>query len=115
MIIHGRIQKSKKRKTPKAVQAQHDEWLTNVQKMHTGFSRKPVRAPVQPFSFTQTVFRRETQHIPSKNSDNMAPCVKPADKVYTGDKMLGIGTLHKSNAVPVFRAEDAQDIAKMRR
>jgi hypothetical protein len=36
-------------------------------------------------------------------------------KVYTGDAMIGISTLHKSNAVPVFRQEDAVDIAKMRR
>jgi hypothetical protein len=36
-------------------------------------------------------------------------------KVYTGDKMLGIGTLHKSNAVPVFSQEEALDMAKMRR
>ena len=34
---------------------------------------------------------------------------------YTGTKMLGVATLHKSNAVPVFQVEDAQDIAKMRR
>ena len=34
---------------------------------------------------------------------------------YTGDKMIGIGQLHKSNAVPVFRQEDAEDIARMRR
>lgn len=115
MIIHGRIQKSKKRKVPKAVQAQNEQWLQDLQKMTTNFSKKSVKAPVKPFSFTQTVFRRETPYIPSKNSDNMAPCVKPADKVYTGDKMLGIGTLHKSNAVPVFRVEDAHDMAKMRR
>jgi len=42
-------------------------------------------------------------------------CTKPADKVYTGDKMIGIGTLHKSNAVPVFSSDDAKDIARMRR
>lgn len=34
---------------------------------------------------------------------------------YTGDAVLGISTLHKSNAVPVFSREDAVDIAKMRR
>jgi hypothetical protein len=34
---------------------------------------------------------------------------------YTGDKMLGVGTMHKSNSVPVFSAEDAEAIAKMRR
>lgn len=44
-----------------------------------------------------------------------APCVKAPDKVYTGTKIKGIGTMHKSNAVPIFSDEEAQDIAKMRR
>lgn len=34
---------------------------------------------------------------------------------YTGENMLGIGQLHKSNAIPVFKQEDAVDLAKMRR
>lgn len=41
--------------------------------------------------------------------------VKKADKVYTGTSMLGVATLHKSNAIPVFQVEDAKDISKMRR
>jgi hypothetical protein len=40
--------------------------------------------------------------------------VKQSQK-YTGDKILGIGTMHKSNAVPIFSGEQAQDISKMRR
>jgi len=43
------------------------------------------------------------------------PCVKAETKVYTGDKMIGIGQLHKSNAVPVFSNQEAIDISKMRR
>jgi hypothetical protein len=43
------------------------------------------------------------------------PCLKAPDKVYTGTMIKGIGTMHKSNAVPVFSDEQAQDIAKMRR
>ena len=39
---------------------------------------------------------------------------KPAQQ-YTGNKILGIGTLHKSNAVPIFTDQEAVDIAKMRR
>ena len=39
----------------------------------------------------------------------------PAPKVYTGDKIVGIAAMHKSNLVPVFNAEAAQDISKMRR
>jgi hypothetical protein len=34
---------------------------------------------------------------------------------YTGTKMIGIGTLHKSNAVPVFCEDEAKEMARMRR
>ena len=57
---------------------------------------------------------RATEHIASLNT-GWAPCVKPADKVYTGTKVKGIGTMHKSNAVPIFSDEEAVDISKMRR
>lgn len=36
-------------------------------------------------------------------------------KVYTGDKMLGVGTMHKSNMVPIFSDQEAKDISTMRR
>jgi hypothetical protein len=39
---------------------------------------------------------------------------KPA-AVYTGTKVKGIGTMHKSNAVPIFSDEEAVDISRMRR
>jgi len=60
-------------------------------------------------------FRRETPHIPSLDPTNMAPCLKAPDKVYTGTLIKGIGTMHKSNAVPIFSDEEAVEIAKMRR
>jgi hypothetical protein len=34
---------------------------------------------------------------------------------YTGDKLIGIATMHKSNSVPVFSQEDAIEISRMRR
>lgn len=34
---------------------------------------------------------------------------------YTGTEVLGIGTLHKSNAQPIFSKEEATDIAHMHR
>ena len=52
--------------------------------------------------------------IPSVK-DTWEPCVRPADKVYTGDAIVGISTMHKSNAVPVFNKQAAIDISKMRR
>lgn len=60
-------------------------------------------------------YRRETTHIPSLDPTNMSPCLKAPDKVYTGTMIKGIGTMHKSNAVPIFSDEQAVDIAKMRR
>jgi hypothetical protein len=62
----------------------------------------------------ETIFRRETPKIDSLPF-TAGPCTKAPDKVYTGDKIKGIGTMHKSNAVPIFSDEEAQDIAKMRR
>lgn len=40
---------------------------------------------------------------------------KPEPKVYTGKNLMGIATMHKSNMVPVFNSQDAEDISKMRR
>lgn len=39
----------------------------------------------------------------------------PVVKEYTGTAMIGVATLHKSNAVPVFQEQDAKDISSMRR
>lgn len=40
---------------------------------------------------------------------------KVPDKVYTGNSIVGIATMHKSNAVPVFSDAEAVEISKMRR
>ena len=52
--------------------------------------------------------------IPSRDTGAGNATLKPA-KVYTGTKVKGIATMHKSNAVPVFSDEEAIDISKMRR
>jgi hypothetical protein len=58
---------------------------------------------------------RETQRIESRDTGHAgAVCTKEIPK-YTGTKILGIGTMHKSNAVPVFSDQEAHDIATMRR
>ena len=67
----------------------------------------------EPYS-PEPVFRRETEKIGSLPFTG-GPCVLPQQKVYTGTKIKGIGTMHKSNAVPIFSDEEAIDIAKMRR
>ena len=57
---------------------------------------------------------REMPRINSRDT-GWVPCTKSTDKVYTGTKVKGIGTMHKSNAVPIFSDEEAVDISKMRR
>jgi hypothetical protein len=57
--------------------------------------------------------RNTTAHIPSRDTGGNATLREP--KVYTGTKVKGIATMHKSNAVPVFSDEEAIDISKMRR
>ena len=57
--------------------------------------------------------RNTTAHLKSVDTGGNATLKEP--KVYTGTKVKGIATMHKSNAVPVFSDEEAQDISKMRR
>jgi hypothetical protein len=58
--------------------------------------------------------RRETTYYPSLNSNEGSTALPPA-KVYTGDKMIGVATMHKSNSVPVFNQDAAKEISSMRR
>ena len=58
--------------------------------------------------------RGSTAHIPSR-STGAEVATLAAPKVYTGTKVKGIATMHKSNAVPVFSDEEAVEISKMRR
>lgn len=57
---------------------------------------------------------RSTRHIPSLVTGGAHNTAK-VTKVYTGTKVLGIATMHKSNAVPVFAQEEAVEISRMRR
>ena len=47
--------------------------------------------------------------------NGVGSCAKQETPVYSGDAMIGISTMHKSNCVPVFSQEQAKDISKMRR
>ena len=65
------------------------------------------------YKLSGTTDRAGTAHIPSRNTGGNAT-LAPA-KVYTGTKVKGIATMHKSNAVPVFSDEEAVEISRMRR
>ena len=76
--------------------------------------RAMTAAPLKgSYSLTIPEGRNTTSHIKSVNTGGNA-VLKPSP-IYTGTKVKGIATMHKSNAVPVFSDEEAQDISKMRR
>jgi len=54
---------------------------------------------------------------PSYNSMNtMGNAFKKQENTYTGDEIMGIGTMHKSNMVPIRKdSNNAKDLARMRR
>lgn len=58
--------------------------------------------------------RSTTDNIRSLDS-GLGNATKKDAPVYTGDKIVGIGTMHKSNAVPIFSDTQAKEISSMRR
>ena len=63
-------------------------------------------------------YERHTESYPSLKTSDIIPgaCAKRENPKYTGDLIVGIGTMHKSNAVPIMRGtKQAEELAKMRR
>ena len=58
---------------------------------------------------------RETKQITSLDTGHKGAVRTKDIPQYTGTKIIGIGTMHKSNAVPVFSDEEAKAISTMRR
>lgn len=53
--------------------------------------------------------------LPSLDTGHKGAVTVKKPMQYTGDKIVGIGTMHKSNAVPIFTDQEAKDISSMRR
>jgi hypothetical protein len=115
MIIHPYMPKKKKKKPNAKQRALQASWQEIMKKYETKTVTPNKKVVARPSSPSVVIpVSRITNTIPSLDS-GQGNAVKMPAKVYTGDAMIGISTLHKSNAVPVFRQEDAIDISKMRR
>ena len=94
---------------------------------YISYVRGEYKAPIKSRgTYTpDTSWRRDEPKIPSameeaiKNGTFNRGCsggTKKETPKYTGDLIVGIATMHKSNAVPVMRGTDqAKEIARMRR
>lgn len=106
---------NKARQNAEAWQALLDKWgvKENVKVARKNTQPKPKLDPVV-HSTVVVDPRRLTHSIPSVDTGRGVASLKPRQQ-YTGDAMIGIGVLHKSNSVPIFSKEEATDISKMRR
>ena len=102
----------KARELEESWQELQKRWAVEAEdkKRRSGLAAAPLTGS---YSLTIPEGRNTTAHIKSVATGGNAP-LKPSP-IYTGTKVKGIATMHKSNAVPVFSDEEAQDISKMRR
>jgi hypothetical protein len=112
MLIYSNIPKRKKRKPNAKQRALQASWEEILNKYEVKETKKRIISRPTPVRIIRD--GADTSHIPSLDTGYGA-AVKKESPVYTGDAMIGIGQLHKSNAIPIFQAEDAVDISKMRR
>jgi len=104
------------KKKAEQLEADWNRKLAEFEKLKPKFSTGPYNAPKKTIlDYSPKIPPgRENVYIASRDT-GWVPCTRPADKVYTGDKIKGIGTMHKSNAVPVFSEDEAHEMARMRR
>lgn len=107
-----------KKKFASAEQKRKAEWLESEwQKL------KDKYAPTSKVKFERKSFiapkpsRRDADkpRIPSLDTGVRGAVNVRKPMQYTGDNIVGIGTMHKSNAVPIFTDQEAKDISSMRR
>jgi len=105
--VYGRGKKTKTQKVSKAI----------ITKTPTNVS-SVISSPVQTnnnsdqgLEATELVLAISSQNKPWITG----PVSSKPSPIYTGTKVKGIGTMHKSNAVPIFSDEEAIDISRMRR
>ena len=110
-VIHTSFKK-KKAKKPTAKQRElQASWEALLQKYEP---RKPTKLVANVSPVVTRVYVRDTRSIPSLDTGLGVATLKESPK-YTGTMIKGIGTMHKSNAVPIFSDEQAIEIATMRR
>ena len=80
---------------------------------NVGKKRRVVSKDVKPMLVSEP-YRRETKQYPSYDSMS-GSTAKKESQTYTGNYIIGIATMHKSNLVPITSKQAAKDAATMRR
>ena len=114
-VIHTSFKKRKAKK-PNAKQRElQADWEKLLKKYEP---KRPIRTTATMDSKYNPVvtssYKRSTDSYPSLDT-GLGVATRKENPVYTGTMIKGIGTMHKSNAVPIFSDEQAIEIATMRR
>jgi hypothetical protein len=92
------------------------EWERNQAKWASMSTKVTLpKREVLSYKLSAPAGRESTHKARSLPDTHLGAVSSKATQQYTGTKMLGIGTLHKSNAVPVFSDDEAKEMARMRR
>ena len=103
-------QKQQAEKLDQDWKALQQRWGTEAddRKRSRALKAKPYISPVNPRI-------AELRVAPSLDTGHKGAVTIKQPMQYTGDKIVGIGTMHKSNAVPIFSDQEAKEISAMRR
>ena len=112
-MIHTSFKK-KKAKKPTAKQRELQASWEALMKKYEPKSGKTTKLVANVSPVVTRAYVRDTRSIPSLDTGLGVATLKESPK-YTGTMIKGIGTMHKSNAVPIFSDEQAIEIATMRR
>lgn len=92
---------------------QHESYLTWKLELKNTLKPEPAKPKRLKMDYSHV---RETPYIPSRVETDQAVAERKEYRPYDGErKLLGIGQMHKSNAIPIFDEESAKEIARMRR
>jgi hypothetical protein len=92
-----------------------ESWKQLQKKWEVEAEDKKRRRALDAEPLVYTLSGRETARIASRDTGHTGAVRTKDIPQYTGTKIKGIGTMHKSNAVPIFSDEEAVAIATMRR
>tara|TARA_Y200000002_G_C22486037_1_gene580880 strand:+ start:494 stop:793 length:300 start_codon:yes stop_codon:yes gene_type:complete len=88
----------------------HDPSGRKRKKSHK--STKKYQPDFRPLKVKSNILKQETVY-PSRELTSSTACGMVDKPKYTGDSIVGIATMHKSNAVPVTSAKYAEEISRM--
>lgn len=84
--------------------------------LEKGAKAKSQTSAAAPISKKPTKLLESSRVNKQPSLDTGYTSTAPREQVrYTGDKVLGVALMHKSNYQPVFDTKTAEEIAKMRR